>query len=265
MLRALKAYPTLLRAFWQRAIEYRFQIVLWLVAGTFPLVLMMVWLTIGRDRSINGYDANAFIGYYLGVVLVRRVTLLWVLDDIEQPIRTGELSSQLIRPLDIGHVVFANIVALRFMSFLVAGTVVGTAALLIPGQQFSLSVANVLLCAGITAIGFVFEFLLQYAIGGLAFWTTQVYRIFDVVFYVKSFLGGFVVPITLMPPAMQTAARWLPFQSSVGLPVEVLVGRASPERVIEGALVSLAWLVVLFVIGRLIWTRGLRSYSAVGA
>lgn len=265
MFRALKAYPTLLRAYWQRAIEYRFQIVLWLLNGTFPLVLMLVWITIARERSINGFDANAFIGYYLGVVLVRRITLIWVLDDIEQPIRTGELSAYLVRPLDIGHIVFTNVVALRFLSALIAGTVVGAAALLVPGQQFALTPANIALFIGITAVGFVFEFLLQYLVGGLAFWTTQIYRIFDVVFYLKSFLGGFVVPITLMPPALQTVARWLPFQSSVGLPVEVLVGRASPERVLEGGLVSLAWLVILFVAGRFVWRRGVRSYSAVGA
>lgn len=37
-----RAYPTLLRGYWQLALEYRVRIVMWTLAGTYPLVMMAV-------------------------------------------------------------------------------------------------------------------------------------------------------------------------------------------------------------------------------
>lgn len=265
MIRLLRVYPTLLRAYWQLALEYRVQIIMWTLAGTYPLVMMAVWLNLARGGEIGGFSSGEFIGYYLGVVWIRRITYLWILDDIEERVRTGELSAYLLRPLDMAHMMFAQVVSVRFFNTVLVGAVLGIVILLIPGRQWVLTPANILAFCLVIPIGFVFEFLLQYTIGTLAFWTTQVYRIFDIAFFVKSLLGGFVVPLPLLPPAVQAVAEWLPFQASIALPAEILVGKATLERVLGGVLVSLAWVVGMAVFSRWLWARGLRAYGAVGA
>ncbi len=265
MLRSFKAYPVLLRAYWQHALEYRIQIIMWTLAGTYPLVMMAVWLNLAKSGPIGGYGPDQFIGYYLAVVWIRRITYIWILNSIEERIRTGELSAFLLRPLDMVHMVFTNIVAIRFFNGLMVGIIIGIVLLVIPGQQWALTPLNIVTFLLITPIGFLFEFFLQYTVGTLAFWTTQVTRIFDVFFFVKSLLGGFVVPLTLLPPAVQAVAMWLPVQSSIALPAEVLIGKATPERVITGVLVSLAWVVGMAVFSRWLWARGVRAYGAVGA
>ncbi|BCX04345.1 MAG: multidrug ABC transporter permease [Candidatus Roseilinea sp.] len=265
MLRLFRAYPVLLRAYWQLALEYRVQIVMWTLAGTYPLVMMAVWLNLARGGEINGFGPAQFVGYYLAVVWIRRITYIWVLDEIEERVRTGELSAYLLRPLGLAHMLFTQVVSVRFFNALLVGSVISAIILIIPGQQWVVTPANALAFCLVTPIGFLFEFFLQYIVGMLAFWTTQVYRIFDVFFFVKSLLGGFVVPLALMPPALQAIAKWLPFQSSIALPAEILIGQATPERVLSGALVSLAWVIGMASFSRWLWGRGLRSYSAVGA
>lgn len=265
MLRAFKAYPTLLRAYWQQALEYRIQIIMWTLAGTYPLVMMAVWLNLAKGGDIGGYGPSQFIGYYLGVVWIRRITYIWILSEMEERVRTGELSAFLLRPLDVVHMVFTHIAAVRFFNALLVGIIVGGVLLLVPGQQWVLTPMNILAFCLVIPIGFLFEFFLQYLVGTLSFWTTQVQRIFDVFFFIKSLLGGFVVPLTLLPPTVQAVAKWLPFQASMALPAEILIGKATPERVFAGALVSLAWVVVLAVASRVLWRAGVRSYGAVGA
>lgn len=265
MLRFFRAYPSLLCAYWARALEYRVQALIWFLVGTYPLVMMAVWIGIAQGGTIAGYDASDFIAYYLGVTWMRRITYLWILDDIEERIRTGELSAFLLRPLNLVHHLFTSVLASRAMQTILSGLIIGVVALLVPGQQFDLSPGNLLLFAACVAVGFVFEFFLQYMVGALAFWTTQVYRIFDIVWFVKSFLGGFVVPLNMLPPALQNIVQWLPFQSSMGLPVEILIGQATPERALQGILVSLVWVIGMAGASRFIWRAGLRSYSAVGA
>jgi ABC-2 type transport system permease protein len=265
MQRTLKTYPVLLRAYFARALEYRFQALLWLLWGASPLVMLAVWLTMVQDGPIRGYDANAFIGYYLGITWMRRVTYLWVLDMIEQRIRSGELSAYLLRPLNMAHHLLAHAIAYHLVQAVVTGIVIGGIALLVPGQQFDLHPLNLLLFTLAVSVGFLFEFLVQYIVGALAFWTTQVANIFGAVFYIKTLLGGFVVPMALFPPPLRDVLRWLPFQSSVALPVEILIGRMAPTQALLGIGVSAAWVVLMAFGATFIWRSGLRSYSAVGA
>lgn len=265
MLRPLRAYPTLLRAYWQLALEYRVQIIMWTLSGTYPLVMMAVWLNIAQGGQIGGYSPAQFVGYYLAVVWIRRITYIWIINDIEERIRTGELSAYLLRPLDFAHMTFTHIVSVRFFNAVLVGAIIAVILLLIPGQQWVLTPPNIAAFCLVIPVGFLFEFFLQYIVGTLAFWTTQVLRIFDVFFFIKSLLGGFVVPLTLLPPALQTLAKWLPFQSSIALPAEILIGKATPERVVTGVLVSLAWVIGMAIFSRWLWRRGLESYGAVGA
>ncbi|MCW1970078.1 MAG: ABC-2 family transporter protein [Anaerolineae bacterium] len=265
MFPALRAYPRLLKANWALVIEYRAELIMWFLSGTFPFIMMGVWLNIAKNRSLNGFDENAFVAYYLAVAWVRRINFIWILHDIEDRIRTGELSPYLLRPLDYSHHIFAKVIASRAYNAIVIGVVVGIIVLLVPGQQFDLRPLNLLMFVVALGCGFVFEFLAQYIAGTLAFWTTQVQRIHDMWWFLKTLLGGFLVPMALLPPQVQAVAEWLPFQISIGLPAEILIGRASPERVGFGLLVSLVWIIVMFGLSRWLWHTGLRRYGAVGA
>jgi ABC-2 type transport system permease protein len=264
---AIRVYPTLLRAFWAKALQERVNILIWILTGAYPLVMMAVWVALAQRNGgqIGGYSDQDFIGYFLAVSWLRRITYVWVLSDYEQPIRSGELSPLLLRPLHYMHQVFAEIIAVRFLNLLVAGAIVFTVAWFAPGQQFDLSPGNLLVFALVTALGFVFEFVVQSLFGCFAFWTTQVYRLFDTVWFFKSFMGGFAVPMTLLPESVQAIARWLPFRISMALPAEILTGRATTASIVEGVLVGAVWTLLLLVATAALWRRGVRAYSAVGA
>jgi ABC-2 type transport system permease protein len=268
MLRALKAYPALLRAYWARAIEYRFQMIIWFLVGTYPLAMMAVWLKIaqGQGGSVGGYTISEFIGYYLGVTWVRRITYVWILDDIEDGTRKGELSAYLLRPLGFVHHLLTRVTASRLMQSVVSGSIVCLVVLLVPGQQFYLlNPITLLLFVMALVVGFLFEFILQYAVGASSFYTTQFYRIFDIFFFLKSFFGGFVVPLGMLPPAIATLANWLPFSSSMGLPVEILIGKLTPADALTRILISAVWVFGIALLSRWLWRVGVRAYSAVGA
>ena len=148
MLHALRAYPTLLRAYFARALEYRVQALIQLLWGASPLVMMAVWLTMVQTGPIGGFDANAFIGYYL---------------------------------------------------------------------------------------------LHQNAAGRLCG------------------ADGAV------PAELRNVLQWLPFQSSIALPVEILIGRSTPAHAWFGIAVALVWVLILTVCANAVWRAGLRNYSAVGS
>ena len=79
------------------------------------------------------------------------------------------------------------------------------------------------------------------------------------------FLTGQMAPLSLMPQWVQSVAGVLPFRWMVAFPVELLLGRLSPEQVIDGFLMQALWLGAGLAVLALTWSRAARRYSAVGA
>jgi ABC-2 type transport system permease protein len=69
-------------------------------------------------------------------------------------------------------------------------------------------------------------------------------------------------PITLYPPWLRfTLSFIVPVAFVTTVPVEALTGRLSPQTLVLAGLMA----VVLLVISRLVWMRGLRQYSGASA
>jgi len=264
-MRALKAYPALLRAYWERAIAYRAVFVVALLNAAFPLVMMAIWIGVAQTGPVAGYTAADFASYYLSAVFVRRITSVGIVSDVERLVRTGELSVYLIRPLGVIHHFFARVLAGRPLAALAPAVLVAVAALLIPGQQFDLRPLRLLLFSLACGVGLVLEFLLQYLVAGLSFWIVQTQGVSAAYQFIRAFLGGYIVPLALFPPAISAVLIWLPFQVSVALPVELLIGRLDLTLGALRLVLGIAWAGLAALGGHIVWAAGLRSYTAVGA
>ena len=265
MLRTLKIYPALLRAYWHRAIIYRVAYIVWIVNTAFPLVMMAIWIGLAQGGPIQGYSATDFIGYYLAAILVRRITNCGIVADLENLIRTGELSVYLLRPLDVVHHFVARALSSRLVGIPLAGIPVAIGILLTPGAQFNLHPLNLMLFLLACIVGLAVEFLSQYAIGELSFWITQAHGVGAAYQLAKSFLGGYIVPLAMFPLGLQGLLQLLPFQAPMALPVEILIGRATLDAVLLRLAVCCGWMLALALCTRLLWRAGMRAFSAVGA
>ncbi len=263
-MRLLKIYLVLLRAYWERAVAYRVVFLISLLHMVLPLVVMSIWMQMARDEPVRGYTPALFVGYYLAAILARRLTNVGIVADLETLIRFGGLATFLLKPLALAHHLIARLISGRPITLLPTLGLVALLAVLTPGEQFALSAERVVLFVTACVLGLAFEFLLQYALGGMAFWLTQARSLSLALNFVRLFLGGYLVPIDLFPPLMQAALRWLPFQISVALPAEILVGTASAERMAQGLLAGAIWTIVMAGVARGVWAAGLRSYSAIG-
>ena len=79
------------------------------------------------------------------------------------------------------------------------------------------------------------------------------------------FLSGQMAPLTLFPAPIQVLAAVLPFRWMISFPAELLLGRLTPLDTLTGLGAQMAWVVLAFVLMRIMWRAGIRIYSAVGA
>jgi ABC-2 type transport system permease protein len=260
----IKAYPALLKAYWARALEYRGQIIIWILASILPLIMMLVWLTISKEGPVAGYDSVGFISYFLMVTLMRRLTGAWIIWDMDSDIRKGTLSPQLLKPIHPIHHLFTRVAASKPLQVILVGPPIAVAAILL-GARYDLSLASLLFTLLGACGAMLLEFFAQAIIGATAFWITQANSLAEAWFLIRALFSGWIVPIDLFPPAITGALIFLPFRYALSFPVEIVLGRLSPDQIASGFAIQFAWVGLFYVVYRALWRRGLRRYGAVGA
>ena len=248
-------------------VQYRASLFIWMIDHALePLVYLVVWSVVADSRggSAGDYTTAQFAAYFIVLMLVENTSYTWIMFEYDYRIREGLLSPALLRPVhpihaDLAENISAKAITMPFM--------IVVAAVLAAIFRPTLSPQLWALAAAIPALllGFLLRFLFEWTLAQAAFWTTRVSAINQSYFVLMLFLSGQVAPLSLFPPALQVLANILPFRWMLGFPVELILGRLTPPEALLGIGAQAAWVVIAFVLLRLIWRAGIRRYSAVGA
>jgi ABC-2 type transport system permease protein len=261
----LFVYRRLIAASWAQAVEYRAQFILWVLTFFFPLIMMAVWLAVVREAGpVAGWDAPDFVSYYVAGAVVNHLTTAWILWDWDADIRTGVMAVRLARPVDPLHHYVAGQFGWKIFVLLLLVPPVALAAWLLPQINYPLTAFRAVVFVAAIILGFGIAILEAAVFAMIAFWSTQARNLYGLWVGMGHFLSGWIVPLALLPPALRGVAIWLPFRATLGLPVEILMGRLSDGEILFGFAVTAGWILVLTAAYRLLWTRGLRRYEAVG-
>jgi ABC-2 type transport system permease protein len=259
MWRKVKALCTMYFALWT---EYRAELYLWALAGILPLILMGVWSRASEGGAFV-LGPVEFVRYFLAVFVVRQLTVVWVIWEFEDSVVRGTLSPLLLMPIDpgwrhaLGHVT-ERAARLPFML-----VVLGVGFLLYPEALWVPDAKHLGLGLAATAVALAVRFIMQYAVAMLCFWSERASSVEEVWYLFFLFLSGMVAPLDVFPPAVRRIAEFTPFPHMLYLPAQLLVGKDPPLG--KPALVLAAWGAASFVVYRVLWHRGLRRYSAMGA
>lgn len=264
----LRIYHRFWQVNWAEQWQYRANLLMyllyWLVS---PIVYLSVWTTIARSQgSVNGLTVNDFVTYYLTLLIVDQLTSDITLHLLAYKIQDGTLAGELLKPV---HPVLTNTLvnnlAFKALTFSVLIPVWLVLCLLFQPDYSTVTIQSIFLAIPVIALGFGINFLIGSTLTCLAFWTTRVYSILEFYYAFASLLSGQFVPLQLLPEVIQKVANFLPFQYFIYLPIQIILGIVPPDLVWQKVVVGCAWLILFYLLFRLVWHRGLKHFSAVGA
>ncbi|MBN2450939.1 MAG: ABC-2 family transporter protein [Lentisphaeria bacterium] len=258
-----RTFQTLTVAAYAEMLEYRAELYLWALSGVMPFLLMGLWSKVSAENRL-GMPPTEFVRYFLGVFIVRQMTMVWVIWDFDYDVNSGTLSSRLLQPIDPLWRYLAYHVGERFARVPFLALLVAVFFLLYPAAVWVPRPAALALAAVTMALAFAMRFVMQYAFAMLAFWTERANAIEDLWFSLYLFLSGYLAPLDVFPPAARALAEITPFPYMIYLPARVLTGQPVPHLG-RGLAIMGAWALGFMVLQRLLWRRGLRRYSAMGA
>jgi ABC-2 type transport system permease protein len=227
----------------------------------------VVWKTVANAQDggqVAGYSGEAFAAYYILWIIVRTMNIALTPWAWEARVQRGGLSQLLLLPAHLLHLDLAGFVGFKVVSLGILAPIV-TGLWLIFRPAVTLAPADIALFLLAIWTGYVMRFILVWALGLITFWVVRVGAIFDLFFAVELLVSGRLVPLDLLPPWAVSISRVLPFYYSYGFPIELALGRLSRGEVLTGFGMQALWTAISLVIMNILWRRGVRRYSAVGA
>lgn len=260
----LRALRALLALCYSISLQYRAQSVLWMINGSVPLIMLLIWLQLAEGGPIGGYDQHTFAQYFLFMFLCRQMTPSWATYLMDRAVKQGELSPFLLQPL---HPVWRYACEhwgelLSRFPFILPAFLLG----LTLADAWSMTLlVNLPVFLLALALAWWINFLVHVLVGMIAFWTDNALGYDSFVYQLYVMLGGVMVPIELFPAALQQAIYWTPFPYVLDFPVRVIIGRATGADLWLGLGVQAAWVAGLALLFALLWRAGLKRYAAAGA
>jgi len=255
----------ILIVYWDLALEYRVVILVWIMATSIPLVMMAVWASLAATGPIGGYSQGDFIAYYMANLLITHLVTVWHGWELSNHIRLGELNPLLLKPFHPLWVYGLRALPAKPLRLPIYLPPIILVTWLLPGVHYNLRPMALLVLLASMALAYALTFFMQTCVALLAFWISQAGSLVGIWYQLRILFGGYLVPISLFPPAIATAIRWLPFRFTLSLPLEIVTGKLPPDQWGFALMAALAWNVLFFALMHVLWRLGLRTYSAVGA
>ena len=260
--RLVQIAQTMTSVYYAYMVEYRAELLLWVLSGSLPIILMGIWMEAAQTGNF-GLTPVDFARYFLAAFIVRQFTVVWVIWEFEREIIEGKLSFRLLQPLDPAWHYFFSHFAERFARLPFAFGLIVLFFWLYPQSFWVPSLSGFLLFLLAAVLAFALRFLMQYTLSMFAFWTERASALEQFWFLFYLFLSGMVAPLEVYPLQMRAIVLWTPFPYLIHFPASLLVGL--PVNLGQGLLVMLGWSGIFFALYRWLWHKGLKQYSGMGA
>lgn len=231
-----------------------------------PIISLLIWRTAIANGARLPIDERYLTTYFVLLSFVTMATSSWMTGFLANDIRLGKLSTWMVRPASLLLSFVANNVSEKVMKLFALVPMIGVLwwifrdSMNIPAGPFRWALFAVSI-----ALGAALVFTIDIMIGALAFWMDDVMAIAQARMLIANVLSGSIVPLVLMPDWSRGFIDNQPFRYTVSFPVEIVAGNLSAADLLGGLGIQLAYVIGFGAVARLVWSKGIRAYSAVGA
>ena len=263
-----RAYLALAAAGFKRYATYReamaAAVVTNTVFGFLRFAVMLAVLDAGA-RTVVGYSEPQLATFVWAGQGLIGVVLLWAPLDLAERIRSGDVVTDLLRPIDpvwqmlaadLGRAGYAAVT--RFVGPVALGALVFE--LYAPRRPVTYAL---FLCSALMAT--VVCFGCRYLVNAAAYWLLDARGPNTFWTLTSGFLGGLYFPVWFFPDALASALIVLtPFPSVIQIPLDVLVERGSPGLQLALLGVQAGWVVAILALCHWVQARGERKLVIQG-
>jgi ABC-2 type transport system permease protein len=231
----------------------------------FGFLQAYVLLAVYRERDlVGGFDATDAVTF--SFVTQGFLMMVWLFNwnEIAERVRTGDVVTDLYRPVDFQLYWLAQDLGRATFHALARGLPPYLAGSLVFDLEVSGEPLVWLLFPVMCWLAVVISFGVRFMVNLTAFWLLDIRGPNQAVMVVWMFLSGFVLPITFFPPWLEAVARATPFAAIVQFPVEALIGKYDAAALLGVLALQAAWALALLGAGRWLLAAATRKVVVQG-
>lgn len=231
----------------------------------FGFVIAYALLAVFEQRdAVGDYDARDAVTYVWLAQGMLMTIYIWNWFDVALRVRTGDVATDLQRPLDFQLYWLAHDLGRAAYHALFRGVppflIGGLAFEVVVPSSVVVWIAFVASLALAVIASFAFRFLFNLA----AFWLVDYRGVGVLAMVASTFFSGQIVPLAFFPEWLEVTAWALPFAAMVQAPIEVWLGHADGLRLAGLLALQASWAGALLLLGRVALAAGMRKLVIQG-
>jgi ABC-2 type transport system permease protein len=244
---------------------YRFNFFLQVIGPglVFFFIKYNLWSSIyngDQEILIGGYTFQTMIQYHGWSMIVLLLCQGMTANNLSEDIRMGKISNYLIYPMNFWEFHTASFLAFEFLQIFIC-----LITIFIISFTSLLGTINVeILINGFSYCIFVsiFWFSIQYLTGIIAFWLEETWTLRVIFSIISGFLSGAIIPLDLFPERWIQIISYTPFPYLTYYPIKIFMGEI--DFFTKGYLILSLWLIIIILVNKLVWKKGIKMYTAAG-
>ena len=249
----LEPYVEFAKKAFSREATYRMEVFTNVGSLIVRLYLMRaVWTALyAQNAAPAGVPLHAILTYTTVALLMSLILEIDGTRMIRDKIREGTIATDLMKPISLPLYFFSDGVGQTLLHALLIVPALAVALLLVrvdvpsPGVLFAFAASFLL--------GYGVNFLLNFLMNAVAFWTLETFAIQLMVRWVSDLLSGQVVPLIFFPGFLQKIVLALPFAAIYSTPLLIYLGTIQPRDYPAAFAAQLAWLAGFSLIASFVW------------
>jgi ABC-2 type transport system permease protein len=263
-------YLQVFKISFQQEFAYRINFVMWRVRNIFQIFLVFfLWDSVFSNptREIFGYNKEKILTYVFGLLIVRAFVLSSRAQDVAGEISRGEIINYFLKPVDYFKYWLTRDLSSKVLNICFATFEAGILYMILK-PPFFIQTNFVSLLAFLISIviAILIFFYLLFLVDSITFWVPEAGwgAQFLVTVVAVEYLSGAIFPIDILPESFQNFLNLTPFPYMIYFPLQVYLGHIAGATLIRGILVAAIWLIILMVLFRYVWKKGITAYQAYG-
>lgn len=230
----------------------------------FGFVYISVYVAFYESGSSNlPMQLNELISYVWLNQSLYSLIYLWYKDrEILNMIKTGNIAYELLRPQDLYLMWCHKILGERLSRVVLRFLPVILVAVILP-KPYNLDLSITLPVFLLFIISMILSSILMTVLVVLyhviCLFTLDEKGVVNIFMVVSDILSGIIIPIPFFPKFMQNISNVLPFRYISDFPFRLYVGNITLNEGLVGIIVQIIWIIILFIIGKLLTKKALKK------
>ena len=262
----MKSYISVFKMRLRMELQYRGAMIVGILCQMFfGLVLVALYRALyeGHPQSIPIENVATYVWLQQGFFRMMLASDSELLDKI----RTGDVSYDMCRPVNMYGFYYARIMALKMMGSLMRALPMFVLAFLLPkgwGLHLPASLLAFLAAIPALALGLLCVCALENITVAFTMITLDPRGIQGLLNLLMMTLSGNILPLTLFPDSWQKVITLFPYAQLLDAPIRIYTGDYGLESVLRVYMIQSIWIVILVAFGIYMWNRNQKRMIVQG-